>query len=222
MTDEPPSELTTKIVAAYVRRNEIAPDQLATLISTVHQALIGRGKPAETVSSARTPAVTVRRSVQHDRVTCLECGWTGSVLRRHLTTRHGLTPDEYRTRWSLPREHALVAPAYSARRSELAKQNGLGRGGRRVAGDAAALAASQPRRRGRPRSAATPAYSRSDQRGDFPSPERNARSSSRDRHAETDDRQGNGGRPASARRPSLFVAEPAAYVKCAHLTKKDA
>jgi predicted transcriptional regulator len=157
MTDEPPSEFTTKIVAAYVRRNQVAPDQLASLILTVHQALAGLGEPKE-VASARTPAVTVRRSVQHDRVTCIECGWTGSVLRRHLATRHGLTPDEYRTRWRLPREHLLTAPAYSARRSELAKQNGLGRGGRRASVEASAAAipetptATQPRRRGRPRS----------------------------------------------------------------------
>jgi predicted transcriptional regulator len=161
MTDEPPPELTTKIVAAYVRRNQVAPDQLATLISTVHQALIGRGKPAEATSSARTPAVSIRRSVQHDSVTCLECGWTGSMLRRHLTMRHRLTPDEYRARWSLAREHALVAPAYRERRSTLAKQSGLGRGGRRAAGKATGGAASavstttQPRRR--PRSTATPA-----------------------------------------------------------------
>ena len=165
MTDEPLSQLTTTIVAAYVRRNEIAPDQIASLILAVHQALAGRGKPAEAATRARSPAVTVRRSIQHDRVTCLECGWTGTMLRSHLTTRHALTPDEYRTRWSLPREHALVAPAYSARRSALAKQIGLGlgRGGRRASGAAtepapsAAPASTQPRRRGRPRSTATPA-----------------------------------------------------------------
>jgi predicted transcriptional regulator len=136
MTDEPPSELTTKIVAAYVRRNQVAPDQLAILIATVHTALAGLGKPGDAVSSARTPAVSIRRSVQHDRVTCLECGWTGSMLRRHFMTRHGLTPDEYRARWSLVRDHVLVAPAYRERRSTMAKQIGLGRGGRRAAGEA--------------------------------------------------------------------------------------
>ena len=166
MPDVQPSELTSKIVAAYVRRNEVALDQLATLISTVHQALVGRGKPAEAAISARTPAVSIRRSVQHDYVTCLECAWTGSMLRSHLTTRHGLTPDEYRTRWSLARDHALVAPAYSALRSALAKQVGLGRdlgrGGRiRSSGAAteptasAAPAVAQPRRRGRPRKSAS-------------------------------------------------------------------
>jgi len=107
MPDEPATAsidraLATKIVGAYVRRNQIAPDQLAVLISTVHEALVRLGKPAESVGSARTPAITIRRSVQHDRVTCLDCGWAGSMLRRHLTTSHRLTPDEYRARWNLP------------------------------------------------------------------------------------------------------------------------
>jgi predicted transcriptional regulator len=120
-------ELTVEIVAAYVRRNQITAEQLGTLISMVHQALADIGKPAAEPVIERTPAVSIRRSVQHDRVTCLECGWAGSVLRRHLGTVHGLTVDAYRARWNLSRDHALVAPAYSERRSTMAKQIGLGR-----------------------------------------------------------------------------------------------
>ena len=132
MPDEQPAasanqELTAEIVAAYVRRNQVGADQLASLISTVHQALGDLGKPAAEAVVERTPAVSIRRSVQHDKVTCLECGWAGSVLRRHLETAHGLTVDQYRARWNLRRDHALVAPAYSERRSGLAKDLGLGR-----------------------------------------------------------------------------------------------
>jgi predicted transcriptional regulator len=50
------------------------------------------------------------------------------MLRRHLTTGHGLSIDQYRARWNLRREHPLTAPSYSERRSGLAKQIGLGRG----------------------------------------------------------------------------------------------
>ena len=131
MSDEVPSasinrELAAKISAAFVRRNQIASDQLGALISTVHQALSRLGKPvAETVE--RTPAVPIRRSVHRDYVVCLECGWRGQMLRRHLATGHGLTVDAYRTRWNLSRDHALVAPAYSERRSTLALEFGLGR-----------------------------------------------------------------------------------------------
>jgi predicted transcriptional regulator len=122
MPDEPPSptldtELTTKIVAAYVHRNQIGADQLPVLISTVHQALVGLGKPATETEMERTPAVPVRRSVHRDYVGCLKCGWRGQMLRRHLVTGHGLSVDQYRARWNLSREHPMTAPSYSERRS---------------------------------------------------------------------------------------------------------
>jgi len=146
MRDEPPfptldRELTTNIVAAYVRRSQIGADQLPVLILTVHQALTSLGKPAAEVNGERIPAVPMRRSVHRDFVVCLDCGWKGQMLKRHLNTGHGLTVEQYRTRWNLPREHALTAPAYSERRSGLAKQLGLGRGGRTSDAD---LPASEP------------------------------------------------------------------------------
>jgi predicted transcriptional regulator len=118
---------TAEIVAAYVRNNQLSGDQLASLISTVHQTLGQLGTPGESVEE-RTPAVPIRRSVHQDYVVCLECGWRGKMLRRHISSAHELTPAEYRTRWSLSREHPLTAPGYSEQRSALAKQLGLGRG----------------------------------------------------------------------------------------------
>jgi predicted transcriptional regulator len=86
------------------------------------------------------------------------------MLKRHLTTAHGLTVDAYRTRWNLPNDHPMVAPAYSARRSGLAKEHGLGRRGGTSAqtamvprADTAAALQPSPKRRGRPRSTPTPA-----------------------------------------------------------------
>ncbi len=130
MPDEPPSptldrELTTNIVAAYVRHNQIGADQLPVLISTVHQALVGVGKPAAETGGERTPAVPIRRSVHRDYVVCLECGWRGQMLRRHVATGHGLSVEQYRAHWNLSREHPVTAPNYSERRSGLAKQPGL-------------------------------------------------------------------------------------------------
>jgi len=133
MPDEPSSptldtELTTNIVAAYVRRNQIGADQLPVLISTVHQALAGLGKSKAETEMERTPAVPIRRSVHQDYVVCLECGWRGKMLKRHLATGHGLSVEQYRVRWTLSREHPITAPSYSERLSRLAKQLGLGRG----------------------------------------------------------------------------------------------
>lgn len=168
MPDETPSaspdrELISTIVAAYVRRNQVGADHLGVLISTVHQALAGLGKPVAETGGERTPAVPIRRSLHRDYVICLECGWRGQMLRRHLATGDGLTVDQYRARWNLPRDHPMVALAYSERRSSMAKQIGLGR--RRVASrddpESVALeeppAAAEPRsrRRARPKSTAT-------------------------------------------------------------------
>ena len=132
MPEEPLPKSTnrelTATIAAYVRQNQIASDQLATLISTVHRALVGLGKPATEAEVERTPAVPIRRSVHRDYVVCLECGWRGQMLKRHVATGHGLSIDQYRAHWNLPREHLMTAPGYSERRSGLAKQIGLGRG----------------------------------------------------------------------------------------------
>jgi predicted transcriptional regulator len=118
-------ELATKIVAAYLRCNQIGFDQIGPVISAVHQALVRAGKPTEKPEEL-TPAVPIRRSVRQDRVICLECGWGGKMLRRHISG-HGMSADDYRRRWSLSSEHPLVAPAYAEFRSNFAKQAGLGR-----------------------------------------------------------------------------------------------
>jgi predicted transcriptional regulator len=156
------TELTTNIVAAYVRRNQIGADQLPILISTVHQALASLGKPVAQFDRERTPAVPIRRSIHRDYVVCLECGWRGKMLRRHLASGHELSVEQYRVRWNLPREHPMTAPSYSEQRSSLAKQIGLGRGRSAsreelepVAPEIPAAAQPRSRRRGRPRSTAT-------------------------------------------------------------------
>jgi predicted transcriptional regulator len=118
--------LTAKIVRGYVRHHRLGPDQLPDLIASIHRTLGQLGEKVQP-DEIRTPAVTVRQSVHRDYVVCLDCGYRGKTLRRHLGVRHGLTGDEYRRRWGLRSVHPLTAPAYSERRSSLAKQLGLGR-----------------------------------------------------------------------------------------------
>jgi predicted transcriptional regulator len=148
------SHLVTKIIASYVSHHNVSPEQIPELINAVHRTIDNLGKPAEPQGSL-TPAVPLRRSVQRDAVICLDCGWKGKMLRRHLSTRHGLSGEEYLKRWSLPSDHPLTAPTYSEQRSALAKELGLGRGSR-VAAEPEPVAPAQPPRprRGRPRSAA--------------------------------------------------------------------
>jgi predicted transcriptional regulator len=117
---------TTQIVAAYMRKNLIPTDQIAGLINSVHSTLSGLGN--EVIEEPpRVPAVSIRRSVHPDHIICIECGYKGKMIKRHLQSRHGLSVSQYRTRWKLSSDYPTTAANYSERRSELAKGFGLGR-----------------------------------------------------------------------------------------------
>jgi predicted transcriptional regulator len=117
--------LVARIVGAYLAHAKITASDLPGLISTIHQSLADLGKQTE--FPAAKPAVAVSRSYGRDFVVCLDCGWRGQMLGSHLTTRHGLSPLDYRSRWKLKPAHLLTAPVYSERRSVMAKQAGFGR-----------------------------------------------------------------------------------------------
>jgi predicted transcriptional regulator len=125
-THESNLNLTATIVSKYVGHHKLATSQISELITTVQQAIIRLSQAAEP-EEIRTPAVSIRRSVQQNHVVCLDCGSKAVTLRRHLKVRHSLTPDEYRQRWGLKKDHPLTAPAYSERRSTAAKAIGFGR-----------------------------------------------------------------------------------------------
>src|SRR5271157_5732321 len=134
--------LTSKIVRSYVRNHKLAANEMSDLITTVYRAMSHLGRPPEP-EEVRIPAVSVRRSVHQDYVICLDCGYRGKTLRRHISHRHGLSRDEYLRRWGLQPDHPLTAPAYSEHRSTLAKQLGLGRKPK-AEGAAAPIAAESP------------------------------------------------------------------------------
>ena len=123
--------LTADIVSAHVSNNSVAVSDLPLLISNVHNALAGLGSRKEEPAPRPEPKVSVRSSVKPDYIVCLEDGKKLKMLKRYLRSRYNMSPDEYRRRWGLPPDYPMVAPAYAARRSDFAKQIGLGRGVRR-------------------------------------------------------------------------------------------
>jgi predicted transcriptional regulator len=126
-------ELTSHIASAYVGNNSVAAADLPGLIRNIHTALTGVEKPVEAPVEAKSPAVSIKKSLGDDYLICLEDGRKFKSLKRHLRTKYNLSPDEYRAKWNLPRNYPMVAPAYAAARSNLAKQMGLGQGGRKPA-----------------------------------------------------------------------------------------
>lgn len=120
-------ELTADIVSAYVGHNSMPTSDLAKLVADVSDALSRLSPPSEPEPRVQNPAVNPKRSVHDDFIICLEDGKHFKSLKRHLMTHHHLTPDEYRSKWRLGADYPMVAPTYATKRSELAKQVGLGR-----------------------------------------------------------------------------------------------
>jgi predicted transcriptional regulator len=129
MTEIYALEVTSDIVSAYVGKNHIEAEKLPDLIKSIHAAVVGLSAPAalSIVCEEQKPAVSVRKSVSDDALICLDCGHSFKSLKRHLSTHHGLSPDEYRTKWKLNADYPMVAPLYAEQRSALAKEMGLGR-----------------------------------------------------------------------------------------------
>lgn len=136
--------LTADIVAAHIGNNSVSVSEVPGLIQTVFAALSAAENPPAAPEEKREPAVSIRSSVKHDAITCLECGARMKMLKRHLATDHGLSPDEYRARWGLNADYPMVAPEYAGRRRELAIGFGLGR---KPAAPAETAAEPAPRKR---------------------------------------------------------------------------
>ncbi len=116
------------IVTAYVSKNSIAVSDIPVVLRSVHGALAcAAGAKAIDQTTGQKPAVPMKKSVTADYLICLEDGKKCKALKRYLRGRYNLTPDQYRAKWGLPRDYPMVAPNYAERRSQIAKQSGLGR-----------------------------------------------------------------------------------------------
>ena len=118
--------LTADIVAAHVSNNSVAVNDLPQLIQNVHSALTGISGSRAAPEARPEPKVSIRASIKPDYIVCLEDGKKQKMLKRHLMTNHGMTPDEYRQKWGLAADYPMVAPNYAEQRRTLAKSIGLG------------------------------------------------------------------------------------------------
>lgn len=118
---------TTEIVAAHLSNNQVASEDIPVLIQKIYKTLASVGHEESAALPDRPqPAVPPKKSVTPDYIICLEDGKKLKMLKRHLKTAYGLTPEEYRERWGLPADYPMVAPSYTAQRRKLAKDIGLG------------------------------------------------------------------------------------------------
>ncbi|ACT59064.1 MucR family transcriptional regulator [Hirschia baltica] len=124
--------MTSAIVSSFVSNNPVPTDNLPDVIRSVHKTVTNLAQPQESKSDERPkPAVPASKSITEEYIVCLEDGKKLKMLKRYLRSRYDMSPDEYRRRWGLPSDYPMVAPSYTARRSEFAKKIGLGKGGRK-------------------------------------------------------------------------------------------
>ncbi len=119
-------DAVTAIAVAYLGRNQCDVTYIPSVLTLIDDALAKLEQPAQAPAAELIPAVPVKKSVTPDAIISLEDGKPYLMLKRHLTAL-GMTPDQYRAKWNLPAEYPMVAPNYSARRSQFAKQIGLGK-----------------------------------------------------------------------------------------------
>ena len=118
--------LTADLVSSHFANNSVAPSDVPGVIESVYSTLAKLGSPVEAPVIRQEPAVSVRASIKPDFIICLEDGKKLKMLKRHLMTRYGMTPDQYRAKWGLPADYPMVAPNYAEQRRTLAKSIGLG------------------------------------------------------------------------------------------------
>lgn len=144
--------LTADIVAAHVSNNSVAIGDLPTLIRNVYGALSRlQEAPAEPEPEGKKALVSVRASVKPDHLVCMECGRKQKTLKRHLAAAHGMTPDQYRADYGLPRDYPMAAPQYAEQRRAMAHKIGLGRKPQPGRGKGARAGAGRGRRASAPR-----------------------------------------------------------------------
>lgn len=118
MSDEKHSDIATAILAAAIIGARPDTD-VAAAVRVARDALRGGGRQ---ISNEKIAA-----SIRGDKIQCLEDGTWHTMLRRYIARKYNMTPEQYRVKWGLPDDYPFVAPEYAKRRSNIAKDTGLGR-----------------------------------------------------------------------------------------------
>lgn len=124
MNQENLIHLTSDIVSAFVSNNPVPANDLTEIMRDVHGTIVELAKGKE---PRPDPAVPINKSVHRNYIICLEDGAKMKMLKRYLRTHFNMSPDEYRERWGLPHDYPMVCEEYSERRSQFAKDIGLGK-----------------------------------------------------------------------------------------------
>ena len=149
------ASMAAELVAAYVSKNSLPASDLPALLKQVHSALVSLSSPVPAAAEEqleKATAAQIRKSITPDALISFLDGKPYKTLKRHLST-HGLDFETYRARYGLPADYPTVSANYSAARSALAKNLGLGQQRRKAPEPAPAAPAAKPKRVARSRKA---------------------------------------------------------------------
>ena len=127
-------QIVGEVAAAYFSNNHVTPSEISVVISNIATSIAAVGAARDVVEEVAAPPepeqpkltpAQIRRSITQDKLISFEDGKGYKTLRRHLAVK-GLTPDDYRSKWGLPKDYPMVSPAYSETRSSMAKARGFG------------------------------------------------------------------------------------------------
>jgi predicted transcriptional regulator len=119
--------MAADVAAAYVSNNTLPATQITDVIKAIYASFVSLDRTDGGLPTSAKPVVPIKKSVTPEYIICLEDGKKLKMLKRHLRTAYGLTPEEYRAKWGLPVDYPMVAPNYAQQRSAFAKKIGLGR-----------------------------------------------------------------------------------------------
>ncbi|MDP4022636.1 MucR family transcriptional regulator [Methylobacterium sp. NEAU 140] len=123
-TTSPTVELAARILSAYVTKNSVPAGTLPSLLHDVHRSITELDRP-QAPQIRRPTEAQIKASIRPETIISFEDGKPYKALRRHLTLR-GLTPEAYKAKWGLPIDYPMVSAHYSARRSRISREIGLG------------------------------------------------------------------------------------------------
>lgn len=122
-------EMTAEIVQSQINTREMNNDEIKAALHDTFQTLKNlqdaeaSGLPVEQAEAK--PAMSPEKSIQRNKVVCLECGESFKMLSPKHLKSHDLTPKEYRKKYGFSMRQPLCAKALSERRSMSGKKRGL-------------------------------------------------------------------------------------------------
>ncbi len=111
-----------EIAKAQARVRNMTEEEISSMVTTVAKKIKEISEESEQQEQEQQgpeqqePAVDPQKSVREKSVVCIECGKSFKVLSKKHLQKHNLTPQEYKEKWGLKKNQALIAKSLARER----------------------------------------------------------------------------------------------------------